>query len=252
MMEEVARSVDATPDLVPMLASLFDGLEALGSTPGRIVSLIAGHVRRGGRVLDLACGKGAVAVEVARRLPLRVEGVDACGEFLDRARERSSALGVAARCRWVEADVRAYAKGCTVRFDLSMMIGLLPLSEAAPLLRRLTRPGGVYVVDDAMLDGRHPGAGRFAGVPDAVMGREIVEELGDRVIRRVMVPRAAIASQNRRILRLLASRVAALAKAHPGRARSLRAFLSRQRSASRLLVGPLRPTIWVIRRGADR
>jgi ubiquinone/menaquinone biosynthesis C-methylase UbiE len=250
-MDQVARSVDATPDLLPLLPALFEGLDALGSCPGRIASLVGACAPRGGRLLDLACGKGAVAVEVARRLPFRVVGVDACRAFVERARERAHRTGVGRCCRWIEADVRAYARGCRARFDVAMMIGLLPLPQAAPLLRGLTRPGGVYVVDDAVRDDRHPGARRFEGVPDGRECRRLVEELGDRVIRRVMVPRGAVASQNRRILRVLASRVAALAKSHPERAGSLRAFLTRQRSASRLLLGPLRATIWVIARGPD-
>jgi SAM-dependent methyltransferase len=252
-MLEVARSVDATPDLIPVLGALFADLDALGSTPRRLVSLVASSsVLRvsepGLSVLDLACGKGVVAVEMARRLGAKVTGVDGCREFLDRGRALGELEGVQARCRWVEADVRRYAKRCRVRYDVAMMIGLFPLAEAALMLRRLTRPGGLYIVDDAVLDPRHPDADEFAHVPDAAACRAFIEGLGDRVERRVLLPRAAMTSQNRAILSRLESAARRVAKSRPEVRRSLRAFLRRQREASGILEGPLRPTIWVIHR----
>jgi SAM-dependent methyltransferase len=271
-MLEVARSVDATPDLIPVLGELFEGLDALGSTPRRLVSLVertsvARPFEPGLRILDLACGKGVVAVEMARRLGARVTGVDGCREFLDSAEMLAARKGVsqsqgpgsenrAAKddrttegvCRWIEADVRQFASARRSRFDVAMMIGLFPLAEAAPLLRRLTRPGGIYLIDDAVLDPRHRDAGAFADVPDAGACRVMIERLGDSVERRVLLPRAAMASQNRAILTRLESAVSRLSNSRMELRRSLRAFMRRQREASAMLEGPLRPTIWVVRR----
>jgi hypothetical protein len=149
----------------------------------------------------------------------------------------------------MQADVRDYAARHRSRFDVVLMIGLFPLAEAVPLLRQLTKPGGIYLIDDAVLDPRDPDAEAFADVPDATACRAFIERLGDRVERRVLLPRAAMKSQNRALLRRLGANVARLSKSHPHLRHSLRAFIARQREASDVLLGPLRPTIWVVRRG---
>ena len=41
------------------------------------------------RILDLACGKGAVAVEVAQKLNVRVKGIDLMPEFIEVARQKA-------------------------------------------------------------------------------------------------------------------------------------------------------------------
>ena len=261
-MLEVARSVDLTPDLIPVIGPLFAGLSSLGSTPRRLASLVAqssvarfsepGLSSSSPRILDLACGKGAASVEIARRTRGTVLGVDACEEFLDAARALAARHSVQSRCRWVHADVRAFARTHRARYDAALMIGLFPLAKAAPLLRSFVRPGGVYLIDDAVLDPTDPGAADFEGVPDAVACVAMIERLGDRVERRVLLPRTVIESQNRTIHARLASAAASLAKTHPGLRTSLRAFVSRQKEASAVLLGPLRPTIWVVRRVQSR
>jgi ubiquinone/menaquinone biosynthesis C-methylase UbiE len=252
--QSIARSVDASTDLLPVFADLFQGINALGSTPRRLASLVArSSVPRfsepGASVLDLACGKGAVAVEFAKSFGARVTGVDACGVFLEGAKALARQHRVENHCRWINADVCAIAARHKSRYDVAMMIGLFPLAEAAPLLRRLTKRGGLYVIDDAVLDPDDPDAETFADVPDAGACRALIEGLGDRVERRVLLPRAAMASQNRALLRRLSANAARLSKSHPHLRQSLRAFIARQREASAVLLGPLRPTIWAICRG---
>ena len=131
------------------------------------------------------------------------------------------------------------------------MIGLDGLLDGARILRRFTRPGGLYVVDDATRDPRHPRARAFPDVPDADDAAAQVEALGDTVERRVLLPRATVASRGRTIVAALESAAARAAKSHPRLRSSLAAFVRRHRDAGRDLVGPLRPTIWVVPRGPD-
>ncbi len=60
----------------------------------------------GSRILDLGCGKGAVAIAMARALGCRVTGIDACAPFIEKARERASALGAADRGRFRGGDIQ--------------------------------------------------------------------------------------------------------------------------------------------------
>jgi 2-polyprenyl-3-methyl-5-hydroxy-6-metoxy-1,4-benzoquinol methylase len=56
-----------------------------------------------GTVLDLCCGPGRHAVELARR-GFQVTGVDACGFLLDRAAEHAARANLTAD--WVKQDMR--------------------------------------------------------------------------------------------------------------------------------------------------
>jgi demethylmenaquinone methyltransferase / 2-methoxy-6-polyprenyl-1,4-benzoquinol methylase len=98
----------------------------------------------GDRVLDVATGTGAVAVELARRRGCRVVGLDQSPEMLASARERVSRAGLFDRIELVEghADELPFPDGT---FDGLTFTYLLRYVEdpAATLheLTRVVRPG---------------------------------------------------------------------------------------------------------------
>jgi SAM-dependent methyltransferase len=71
----------------------------------------------GGRVLDMPCGVGRHAVELADR-GFEVTGVDATPPYLDTARERAADAGVGGNCEFVDADMREFRRPET--FDLAV------------------------------------------------------------------------------------------------------------------------------------
>jgi SAM-dependent methyltransferase len=210
---------------------------------------IAGMLARAGigprhRVVDLGCGKGAVAVAAAARLGCQITGIDAFAPFVRAATDLSRTRSVANICRFRTGDVR-YATG---RFDAGLMIGLFPLAAAAEVLRPRVRRGGVYIIDDVFLDPRHPAAPRYAGIPTRPESRAILEHGGDRVVEVVVPRRDEIARLNAGLLSRLDRRARALMRTHPRLRPDLAEFLRRQRSANRDLIGPLRPAIWMVER----
>jgi len=70
-----------------------------------IIELLA--LRPGARILDLCCGPGRHAVELARR-GFRVTGVDRMASFLERARAQAARWEV--ELELVEADMRAFSR----------------------------------------------------------------------------------------------------------------------------------------------
>lgn len=249
LLREVAASVDAPPALISCLPELLADLSSLGSAPRRIVNLIARHgLAREARVIELACGKGALAVMLAEKLGARVEAFDAFAPFLEEGRALADRKGVSERVRFVRADVSRVRP--RVRADLALMIGLFPLERAASALRRLVRPGGLYVVDDALRIPAPDPRGEFEHLHSARSARALIESLGDEALGVVVLPARDVARQNRAILRALSRRAASLGRERPALVRPLREFLRRQRQSSRALEGPIRPAIIVARRGA--
>lgn len=245
----MARSVDAPPALLPHFDRLFAGMDALGSMPRRTVGLLrAAGIGPRHRVLDLACGKGAVSVAAASEIRCRVTGVDACEAFIVSARAMADRRGVSERCVFRLGDVTALKPS---RHDCAMMLGLLPLPDAARVLRPQVCRGGVYLIDDCWWDDR-------LAEPDnpACFTRDgslaLIERLGDRVERIDTPPPSMIRALNARLYARLSANARALGRDTPRLRPHLRGFLKRQRDANDLLGDVLRPAIWVVRRGVDR
>lgn len=83
----------------------------------------------GGRILDMGCGTGRHAVELARR-GYRVTGVDIAAGMLDEAREAAAEAGVAVE--WIEADAARFTTD--ERFDAAICLcggafGILNLED---------------------------------------------------------------------------------------------------------------------------
>jgi len=76
--EKLAKSLTAeSTELIPYLPYLFQDLWELGSSPIDILKMITKHilVSKETKVLDLACGKGAVSVNLAKELGCMVKGL---------------------------------------------------------------------------------------------------------------------------------------------------------------------------------
>ena len=101
-------------------------------------------------ILDLCCGPGRFAVPLARR-GFQVTGVDSTAFFLDKARERAAAEGVA--IEWVQEDMRTFARPEAFDLALSMFTSFGYFDdkdEDLTVLRNIyhsLRPGGVLVMD---------------------------------------------------------------------------------------------------------
>ncbi len=220
-------------------------LSALGSSPRLVVAMLTrAGVSRGARVLDLACGKGAVGIAVARGLGAEVTGVDGFGAFIDGAREAAERAGVAGRCEFRVQDVRKVRP--RDRFDVVMMLGLFGVEGSLPILRRCVRPGGVFVLDDATCA---EGEGDDEGLTRS-RARGLIEAGGDAIVEVWRQTPGAARRQNDALYARLKGRVDRLARETPSLREDLRAFLRGQRHANRLLAGSLRSTIWVVRRSA--
>lgn len=106
----------------------------------------------GSRLLDVTCGPGLYAVELAHR-GCEVTGVDFSPAAVAYARELATHQQVADRCTFIEQDVRQTAYG-KAEFDAALFIygqlAVFTREEAQELLgqiARALRPGGKLAVE---------------------------------------------------------------------------------------------------------
>lgn len=182
---EIAASLGLPLKLLPFAGALHSKADALGSSPGTIVSVLRPFAAelKAGQVLDLGSGLGAVGIALAHDLGVRVLGVDAYEPFVEEARLRAAKAGVADRVTFRRDDFRRMlpAEG---RFDLVLwtaMGSLLgDLRETVGALRRVVRKGGFVAIE-----GEAPDAN---GMADMVAARAALTAHGDEVLREVAVP----------------------------------------------------------------
>jgi demethylmenaquinone methyltransferase / 2-methoxy-6-polyprenyl-1,4-benzoquinol methylase len=101
------------------------------------------------RVLDVATGTAAVAIELARRSGCRVVGLDQSGEMLAEGRRRVGAAGLGERIELVQGEAErlpfddASFDGLTFTYLLRYVID--PLATLGELAR-VVRPGGTIAM----------------------------------------------------------------------------------------------------------
>jgi SAM-dependent methyltransferase len=111
--QSVVTAMDGTdPEIFPHLPYILQDVWEIGASPEVMVRLARRHAPADRElvVLDLGCGKGAVSVALARMLPCRCLGIDAVDAFVEEAREKSLAFGVAGRCTFETGDIREWVR----------------------------------------------------------------------------------------------------------------------------------------------
>lgn len=255
--QQIAATLDATPELVPHLAELLADLWDLGSSP----ALIEGWLRdlglpRETRVLDLGCGKGAVSFTLARELGFQVHGVDLFEPFVQEARTRAQEWGLADRCRFEKGDLREVARSAE-GYDVVVYasVGALgPLDAAVGVLRRCVPEGGYLVIDEGFLA---PGGEAGTVVPelpgheDLAGYEETIRRLtscGDVILRENVLDPAEMRAMDERYIRSISARAEALAKALPADAELVRSYVERQRRAATAWEQSSVSAAWLLRK----
>ncbi len=105
------------------------------------------HLTRGQTLLDLACGRGGIGLEIAARTGARVIGVDLSGEALRQARERARRLDCAGDFHIGELTATGLDTGTVDALLCADSIQFADPPEAAYReIRRVLVPGGRVVL----------------------------------------------------------------------------------------------------------
>jgi ubiquinone/menaquinone biosynthesis C-methylase UbiE len=189
------RAIDRQPDPARYVRMM----ESRGQTPTQVRLrrrfLRFCGIRRGWRVVEVGCGSGVVARDVATMVGPRgrVTGVDKSRVLAAAARRRAREEGLDGRI-----DVRLGDAGAlplrSGRFDCALAVTvLLHVARPQAMLRemvRVTRPGGVVGLQDQdfgtqVLD--HPDRALTRGIFEGVAARSYPEPFSGRTLVRRLV-----------------------------------------------------------------
>ncbi len=97
------------------------------------------------KVLDLACGTGALVLEIARQLPQgQILGVDLSEKMLAQAKKQSASLGLT-NARFHQEDIRSFLPNHPPEFDLGLCcfaLSYLGVDFVLKGLHQALKPGG--------------------------------------------------------------------------------------------------------------
>jgi 2-polyprenyl-3-methyl-5-hydroxy-6-metoxy-1,4-benzoquinol methylase len=133
---------------------------------------VTARLSSGGRVLDVGCGVGRVAMAIAKAYPAaEVTGLDPDPRTIERARATAAACGAQGRLRFVAATTDSLDRG--ERFDLITACDCVhdfsaPEATLASMRRLLADDGTLFVIEpklaDRLEDNINPIGAMFYGI----------------------------------------------------------------------------------------
>lgn len=251
----IAYALECTPSLLPHMPELLADLAELGSDADQIVeTLAAARLPPATRVIDLGCGKGATAVEIATELGFAVLGIDLFEPFIESCRESAREAGVADLCEFRQGDILKTA-GTLQPADVVIFAALGdvlgPLDTTMGVIRQFAKPGGLMLVSDAFV--KADGSASFPGFETYTDHEETLRRLtahGDVITREVLEDQEADEDEELDDeTELIRRRAEALAAQYPELATDLMGFVAGQRDEVGFIEANLQSAVWVIRRG---
>ena len=251
LLSEVAHAMEAPECLLPHLPYLLQDLPSLSGAEDDVVEVLS-EVRfpSGGAVLDLGCGRGDIAIRVARAFDAEVTGVDGHPPFIEIARQSAKEAGLQRRCEFAAADLRkSLAK--PARFDAVLMIAVGPVlgdpAKTMSMLRAVVRDGGWIIIDDGYLEDGVPPSADYEGYLEREAMEAGLTHFGDTIVAR-RIGSSAVSLFNALALETIPKRAMALAELHPELREVINQYVARQFEEVALMDGPLVSTLWAIQK----
>ncbi|HSA96604.1 MAG TPA: class I SAM-dependent methyltransferase [Acidobacteriota bacterium] len=250
--KELAAYFGLSTDLLPYLDELLIDFDELGSDSGLVTGWLREHgIGVNSRVIDLACGKGAVAVALARALGCSITGIDAFVPFVKEGQARAEAGGVAGLCRFRAGDIRIEA-GMETGYDAALMLAVGAVfggpRETIGILRHCVKPGGLIVIDDAYLLGQTIDFPGYDGLRSGEQTRAQLTSYGDEVLAERLGTRAEAEIQNRLFQTRIEERGRSLATRRPELASDIAAYIEKERRECEIIERDIQNIVWLLRR----
>lgn len=253
---EIAASLECDPALLPFLPFLLQDIEELGGMSAYLYSVLAPlALPAGSTALDLGCGKGIIACEMAKRFGWNVRGVDLFEPFVKDARKRAQKMGVETLCRFEHGNARDAVKDTApvdvlVLFSVGRLFGTI--RDTMGELRKAVKPGGYLAIEEVYLAPGVAGPTRLYGEcvdKDTTLGELTAH--GDSIADSREYPPADIAGWNKWALECIERRTDEMLKDHPELELMLHEYNDMQRQCCEVLDTQLIGGIWLLERATS-
>ncbi len=250
VIKSVVESLDGVETkLLPYLPYILQDLWELGSDPATMLNLIKRNVaKKNLRILDLGCGKGALAIKLAKNLKCTVKGIDALPEFIEAAKKYAEKYKVRDFCAFEVNDIRSVI-GRLKGFDVIVLGAIGPvlgnISEAlAKTAKALNKPGYVLMDDAYLADESTQSYAR------CLRKKEFYSQIcsaGFKIIQEVLIDKNLQRKTDKAMYRKIAKRVNELICRYPSKKRLLQNYLESQEYENLMLENELVSGTWLLK-----
>ncbi len=251
--DDIAVAMECDPALLPVLPELLADIDDLSGSPTSCVDLLQPFVTPAMRsALDLGCGKGGIAVELAKRFGWHVHGVDAMQPFIEVARARAEREGVTERCVFEDNEIRTFLSSFREKVDVVILSSVGPVfgdyKSTIGALREHVIRDGFMLIDDAHLNSE---TDREKVVYPGYVGRdEMLRQLtahGEEIVKEVIAAPERLLRINQRNTALIRKRAEALVHSRPELSGVLEQYIARQEHETEVLGREVTCATWVLR-----
>jgi len=249
--EKLAKSLTGeTTELIPYLPYLLQDLWELGSDPKEIIKLIRKNIRKVKdlKILDLACGKGAVSVKLAKELGCHVQGIDIIPEFISYARQKAIELGVSDLCSFSAEDINISVAG-ERGYDIVIMgaVGevLGSPEETIQKLMNTIKPDGFIIIDDAYV--REGISGNY---PSREQWLKLFEDEGIQMIEEKPAKEDELADINDKNNEFIINRANELKNKYPDKAAMFDGYVNSQLAECHELENDIICVTWLLKKNS--
>lgn len=249
--ENLARSLAAkTTDVIPFIPYMLQDFWALGLSPDIVLTLLERNLKRGEevRVLDLACGKGAISVVTAAKFKVHVTGIDLMNDFIDVARVKAAEYGVNSMCDFIAGDINehmGYQCGfCVVIFSaVGDVIG--DIEQTLIKLKAVLAEGGIIIIDNYDYIDKHE-----AGLLFRRVGLELVDEINESQARRNNLCSYELIDNSSLGMGAITRRASELSEMYPARHRIFEEYVQNQHNEYTYIENqcPASKVVWCLKR----
>jgi len=123
------------------------------------IEIISKHIKASQKILEIGCGNGMTAIELARRFEIDITGIDFSEKMISEARRLASKNHLRGHLSFSAGNIRDLLS-ITDRYDLifteRVLINLLDWSAQAKAIKdiiALLKPGGRYLMCENSRDG---------------------------------------------------------------------------------------------------
>jgi len=251
--KSISDSLEAREHLIPYMPYLLQDLWELGCSLEQIVDAVGtlNLSNTSCKILDLGCGKGAVAVNLALNYGPNVVGIDAMPEFLQAAEQKAEEYGVSHLCQFREDDILKFTS-IEHNYDLVILASLGgifgSLEKTIAKLRSQVKQGGYIIIDDGYLK-NHTRLNRklYEHYRDHKATIKELTSFNDTLIDEIRTNEVN-KRMNEEYLKVLNKRSNELTLQHPELKADLNEYIQLQREECEVLDRELEGIIWILKK----
>ena len=249
--DEVAESLGGTIELIPYLPELLSDVTVLGGSAELTVNILKSiNFPDTSKLscLDLGCGKGLIAIQIADELGCKILGIDGMSSFINYANHLAEKKKLTHLCTFENTDIKERIYQLS-NFDVVLLsaVGHLwgTFTETVAELKKCVKPGGIIIIDDGYTENNSGNESLYITRNDAIKN---IAENDIEIMQEIVLSDDEIRKQNELNTSLISKRAETLKIKFPDKTKLFDDYINRQTSETAIFGSKIKCVVWVLRK----